>query len=527
LETPISLNFQQPTRLVTILQRLGEAGDARIVVHWRDLAGAEWNPDADATLLADNQPLGEALDALLAPLDLAWRIVDGRTIEVVTRERLARHPELEVYPVGDLVADDPEGERLIANVVEKLYVLDMFPYPSGAGLHVGHPEGYTATDIVCRYERMRGKSVLHPMGFDAFGLPAEEHAIKTNTPRGQRPKRTSPLPPAAEDARLQLRLGPRAGHDRRRLLPLDAVDLPGAVRHVVRRRAARRAGRSPSCRFPPTVSSRAIDAVRRYQDEHRLAYQSDAPVNWCPALGTVLANEEVIDGKSERGGHPVVRMPLRQWMLRITAYADRLEKDLEPLDWSERSRSCSGTGSAAAPGRRSIFIGGMRARRHVPRPQASTGLRKRGKQGSISGFPAKPGDDVLRIYTTRPDTLFGATYMVIAPEHPLVDRADDAEAASGGRGLLRKGRAQERPRAQELAEEKTGVFTGATRSTRSTASRPDLDRRLRADQLRHRGDHGRAGARRARLRVRQAVRPADRAGRRSGDVASRRARARG
>jgi predicted RNA-binding Zn-ribbon protein involved in translation (DUF1610 family) len=120
LETPISLNFQQPTRLVTILQRLGEAGDARIVVHWRDLAGAEWNPDADATLLADNQPLGEALDALLAPLDLAWRIVDGRTIEVVTRERLARHPELEVYPVGDLVADDPEGERLIANVVAAL-----------------------------------------------------------------------------------------------------------------------------------------------------------------------------------------------------------------------------------------------------------------------------------------------------------------------------------------------------------------------------------------------------------------------
>ena len=218
----------------------------------------------------------------------------------------------------------------------KLYVLDMFPYPSGDGLHVGHPEGYTATDIVCRAARMQGKSVLHPMGFDAFGLPAEEHAIKTGEhPRMQTEKNIATFRRQLKIARLLLRLGPRAGDDRRRVLPLDAVDLPADLTTRGSTRSSKRAGRSASCRFPPTCKRQGDDAVRAYQDEHRLAYQSEAPVNWCPALGTVLANEEVIDGKSERGGHPVVRMPLRQWMLRITAYADRLEKDLEALDWSE------------------------------------------------------------------------------------------------------------------------------------------------------------------------------------------------
>ena len=218
----------------------------------------------------------------------------------------------------------------------KLYVLDMFPYPSGDGLHVGHPEGYTATDIVCRAARMQGKSVLHPMGFDAFGLPAEEHAIKTGEhPRKQTEQNIANVPPAAQVARLLLRLEPRAGHDRRRVRPLDAVDLLADLRHVVRPRAAEGPADRASCRSRADIKKQGDDAVREYQDEHRLAYQSEAPVNWCPALGTVLANEEVIDGKSERGGHPVERRPLRQWMLRITAYADRLEKDLESLDWSE------------------------------------------------------------------------------------------------------------------------------------------------------------------------------------------------
>ena len=147
---------------------------------------------------------------------------------------------------------------------EKLYVLDMFPYPSGDGLHVGHPEGYTATDIVCRAARMQGKSVMHPMGFDAFGLPAEEHAIKTGEhPRMQTEKNIATFRRQLKIARLQLRLGPRAGDDRRRVLPLDAVDLPADLRHVVRRTSSSAAGRSASCRFPPTCGSRATTRCAR------------------------------------------------------------------------------------------------------------------------------------------------------------------------------------------------------------------------------------------------------------------------
>jgi leucyl-tRNA synthetase len=207
---------------------------------------------------------------------------------------------------------------------EKRYVLDMFPYPSGEGLHVGHPEGYTATDIVCRFERMRGRSVLHPMGFDAFGLPAEEHAIKTNTPPSESTENN------IANFRRQLKmLGFSYDWDRE----LATTD----IRYVrwtqwiflllfdtwydFRQQKGRLIAELP---IPDEVAAEGETAVRRYQDEHRLAYQADALVNWCPALGTVLANEEVKDGRSERGGHSVERVALRQWMLRITAYADRL-----------------------------------------------------------------------------------------------------------------------------------------------------------------------------------------------------------
>ena len=220
-------------------------------------------------------------------------------------------------------------------VGEKLYVLDMFPYPSGHGLHVGHPEGYTATDIVCRFERMRGKSVLHPMGFDAFGLPAEEHAIKTNTP-----PRTSTEKNIATFTRQLKMLG--FSYDWDREIATTDVAYFHWTQWIflqlfdtwfdVEQQKGRPISELPS---PASVAQEGDAAIRRYQDHQRLAYQSDALVNWCPALGTVLANEEVIDGRSERGGHPVERRPLRQWMLRITAYADRLEKDLETLDWSE------------------------------------------------------------------------------------------------------------------------------------------------------------------------------------------------
>ena len=231
----------------------------------------------------------------------------------------------------------------------------MFPYPSGAGLHVGHPEGYTATDILARYKRMRGFNVLHPMGWDAFGLPAEQYAVETNThPRITTRTEHQHLPPADPGPRLQLRLGSRGRYHRSEVCTMDAVDLPAIVRHLVRRRG--RKGRPiAELPIPPEVRAKGEAAVRSYRDSKRLAYQIEAPVNWCPALGTVLANEEVIDGKSERGGHPVVRMPLRQWMLRITAYAERLLDDLSESTGPTPSRRCSATGSAAAKGPRSIF----------------------------------------------------------------------------------------------------------------------------------------------------------------------------
>jgi leucyl-tRNA synthetase len=276
----------------------------------------------------------------------------------------------------------------------KFYVLDMFPYPSGAGLHVGHPKGYIATDVLSRYKRMRGFNVLHPMGWDAFGLPAEQYAIETGT----HPRETTQRNIQTFKQQMQ-----SLGLDYDWSREIDTTD-------------------------PRYVCWTQWIFCKLY--ERDLAYLAEVPVNWCPALGTVLANEEVIDGKSERGGHPVVRVPMRQWMLRITAYADRLIDDLDEVDWPEAIVKMQRDWVGRSEGAR-IF------------------------------FDLADGTDRIEVFTTRPDTLFGATYMVLAPEHHLV-RAITAPArrAAVDAYVEQAARRSERTRLAE-ADEKTGVFTGA------------------------------------------------------------------
>jgi leucyl-tRNA synthetase len=333
---------------------------------------------------------------------------------------------------------------------QKLYVLDMFPYPSGDGLHVGHPEGYTATDIVCRFERMRGKSVLHPMGFDSFGLPAEEHAIRTNTPPRESTEKN------IANFRRQLKsLG--FSYDWTRELATTDVEYFRWTQWIFLLlfdswfdRDKQRGRPISDLPIPQDVRQQGEAAIRRYQDEHRLAYQSDALVNWCPGLGTVLANEEVIDGKSERGDHPVQRIPLRQWMLRITEYADRLEHDLDGLQWSEGIKKLQRDWIGRSTGAEvDFFIGGT--------DQFERWKTERAK----SGYPRKPSEDVLRIYTTRPDTLFGATYMVIAPEHPAVERLTTRDQKAAVQAYCQKAAAKSDLDRTDLAKEKSGVFTGS------------------------------------------------------------------
>jgi leucyl-tRNA synthetase len=333
---------------------------------------------------------------------------------------------------------------------EKLYVLDMFPYPSGDGLHVGHPEGYTATDIVCRFERMRGKSVLHPMGFDAFGLPAEEHAIRTSTPPRESTERN------IANFRRQLKmLG--FSYDWRRELATTDVGYFRWTQWIFLvlfdtwfDREQDRGRPISELPIPADVAAQGEAAVRRYQDARRLAYQADALVNWCPALGTVLANEEVIDGKSERGGHPVQRIPLRQWMLRITEYADRLQRDLDDLRWPESIKTMQREWIGRSTGADVDFYIG---------PEDGYDDWRAARQDD--GLPPQPGDDVLRVYTTRPDTLYGATYMVIAPEHPFVERlTTDAQREVVQAYCQQAGSKSDLDRT-DLSKAKTGVFTGS------------------------------------------------------------------
>jgi leucyl-tRNA synthetase len=275
---------------------------------------------------------------------------------------------------------------------KKAYILDMFPYPSGSGLHVGHVEGYAASDIVARYRRMCGYDVLHPMGWDAFGLPAEQHALATGT----HPRVT--IQENVNTFRGQLK---RLGFSYDWSREINTTN-PGYVRWT---------------------QWIFLELFRR-----GLAFQSEIPVNWCQALGTVLANEEVVDGVSERGGHPVVRKPLRQWQLRITAYADRLAADLEGLDWPETRQ------------KQRDWIGRS--------------------EGAEVQFPILGRKDELRIYTTRPDTLFGATYMVVAPDHPLTLSLASGEQAEAVKAYIAS-TARKSDLERTSAKDKTGVFTGA------------------------------------------------------------------
>lgn len=350
----------------------------------------------------------------------------------------------------------------------KLYVLDMFPYPSGDGLHVGHPEGYTATDIVCRYNRMKGVSVMHPMGWDAFGLPAEQHAKKTGTP----PRETTEKNIGTFRRQLRM-LG--FSYDWDREFATTDVEYFRWTQWIFLvlydtwfDHDAQKGRPIAELPIPADVEAEGQAAVEQFRDEHRLAYQIEAPVNWCPALGTVLANEEVIGGLSERGGHPVVRTKLRQWMLRITAYADRLEKDLDRLDWSEGIKHLQRNWIGRSTGAEvDFFIGGSGSggrgagdgRKPLAASQDEYQVWK--KQRTETGFPRKPGDDVLRIYTTRPDTLFGATYMVLAPEHPFVERLTAPEQREAVAAYCEKASRKSDLDRTDLAKDKSGAWTGA------------------------------------------------------------------
>ena len=339
---------------------------------------------------------------------------------------------------------------------KKAYILDMFPYPSGDGLHVGHPEGYTATDIVSRAARMRGVSVIHPMGFDAFGLPAEEHAIRTGTPPRESTERN------IATFRRQLKMLGFSYDWHREVATTD----PGYVRwtqwiFLVLHdtwfdRESQRGRPIAELPIPAEVAAAGEQAVAAYRDEQRLAYQSEAPVNWCPALGTVLANEEVIGGVSERGGHPVVRLPLRQWMLRITAYADRLERELDSLDWPTSIKKLQRDWIGRSTGAEVDFF--------LPPASGDTnaGFAAWKAHRADTGFPEQAPDNVLRIYTTRPDTLYGVTCMVIAPEHPLRAQLTTADRAATVEAYCEAASHKSDLDRTDLAEGKTGVFTGSS-----------------------------------------------------------------
>ncbi|GJQ28771.1 MAG: hypothetical protein HBSAPP03_06550 [Phycisphaerae bacterium] len=325
----------------------------------------------------------------------------------------------------------------------KFYCLDMFPYPSGAGLHVGHPEGYTATDIICRYRRMNGFNVLHPMGWDAFGLPAEQYAIQT----GVHPAKTTRS--AIDNFRRQLRrFGFSYDWSREfgtidedyyrwtqwiflRLYDAWFDEQAGKARPIADLEALAARGDVPT---PAPWAAMSADQRRAFLDDRRLAYQSEMVVNWCPKLGTVLANDEVIDGRSERGGHPVVRKPLKQWTFRITAYADRLLKQLDTLDWPASTKAMQAEWIGKSEGAEIEF--------------------------PLTAAP-KPAPGSLRVFTTRPDTIFGATFMVVAPEHPLVKHALDAGTHPRPDLLayLERTRAKSDVERQE-GKDKTGVYTG-------------------------------------------------------------------
>jgi len=342
-------------------------------------------------------------------------------------------------PAGPLA--DPEA---LKSRGEKLFVLDMFPYPSGSGLHVGHPLGFIGTDVYSRYQRMLGRNVCYSMGFDAFGLPAEQHAVAT----GEHPSISTDA--AIANMRRQLhRLG--LSHDRRRSISTtdpeyyrwtqwifreifeswydDDADKARPIADLVAQfESGERAvdGDHAGSAWSDLTPAQQAEVV----DDHRLAYVSDAPVNWCPGLGTVVANEEVTaDNRSDRGNFPVFKRNMRQWMMRITKYADRLIEDLEVLDWTDAIKAMQ--------------------RNWIGR-----------SEGASVDFASAAGP--ITVFTTRPDTLFGATFMVLAPEHPYVDELTTAEQTDAVAAYREAAAAKNDIDRQDDTREKTGVPTGAT-----------------------------------------------------------------
>ena len=316
----------------------------------------------------------------------------------------------------------------VSDLPPKFYILDMFPYPSGAGLHVGHPEGYTATDILARYRRAQGFNVLHPMGWDSFGLPAEQYAVKT----GQHPRITTETNIANFTRQIQS-LG--FSYDWSREVATTDPEYFRWTQWIFLKiynswfnPATNKAEPIETLTYP--ADCRTEPQRRAHRDSKRLAYVSEAPVNWCPELGTVLANEEVIDGKSEVGGFPVIRKPMRQWMLRITAYAEKLLADLDTIEWSDSLKEMQ--------------------RNWIGR-----------SEGAEVDFQIEGRSEKIRVFTTRPDTLFGATYMVLSPEHRLVAGITTPAQAAAVKQYQEFAATKSDLERTELAKDKTGVWTGA------------------------------------------------------------------
>src|SRR5690242_4318712 len=350
-------------------------------------------------------------------------------------------------PGEAIPADHPFGRRhglsgpvAATRLPPKFYILDMFPYPSGAGLHVGHPEGYTATDILARYKRAQGFHVLHPMGWDAFGLPAEQYAIKT----GQHPRQTTEANIATFKRQIQS-LG--FSYDWSREVDTTDPEYFRWTQWIFLKLynswfnpQSNRAEPIEALPYPPELNldnpasvpaAVELESKRRaYRDSKRLAYVSEAPVWWCEQLGTVLANEEVVDGKSEVGGFPVVRKPMRQWMLRITAYAERLLDDLKTIEWSDSLKEMQ--------------------RNWIGR-----------SEGAEVTFSLEGSSETITVFTTRPDTLFGATYMVLSPEHKLVGQITTPAQREAVKQYQQFAAGKSDLERTADTKQKTGVWTGA------------------------------------------------------------------
>jgi len=386
---------------------------------------------------------------------------------------------------GEKIPDDhPFAQRHGADAMAtagkalppKCYILDMFPYPSGAGLHVGHPEGYTATDVLARYRRAQGFNVLHPMGWDAFGLPAEQYAVKT----GQHPRQTTEANIATFKRQIKS-LG--FSYDWSREIATTDPDYFKWTQWIFlklynswfnpktnKAEPIETLEYPPGLRLPASTTNKTeletFESNRRiFRDSKRLAYVKEAPVWWCEELGTVLANEEVVDGKSEVGGFPVVRKPMCQWMLRITAYAEKLLTDLDTIDWSESLKEMQRNWIGKSEGAYVCFsLDG-----HTKPDTGVSGSATESdpeiiKLEEIEAFIQSASSrkaDSIRVFTTRPDTLFGATYMVLAPEHPCVEEITSEEQQAAIDAYKVEVAKKSDLQRTDLAKEKTGVFTGA------------------------------------------------------------------